>query len=267
MSYNKETGMYEGFIYKIYNDVNDKIYIGQTRRFIAERFSKHISDAFNRDDNMALHAAIRKYGRENFHICEIECIKCDSKDELVRRLNEREVYNIVLYNSKSPNGYNVSTGGVLNDTKRIPIVRYDTIRGAYYEYDSIVDAEIDTGISSTRICACCNERVFSCDRNIFRYKSQGITEEDIIKYTHLHPKVKKYNFNGDLINTYITQKEAAEDLKAIYPLASITSITACCKGKLQTAYGFIWRYEFDDFDKYAIDNLLGESGIRAKKAV
>ena len=42
MSFNKETGLYEGYIYKIVNDVNDKIYIGQTRRTVEERWNYHI---------------------------------------------------------------------------------------------------------------------------------------------------------------------------------------------------------------------------------
>lgn len=37
MAYNKETGMWEGYIYKIWNDINDKIYIGQTYSTIKER--------------------------------------------------------------------------------------------------------------------------------------------------------------------------------------------------------------------------------------
>lgn len=32
--YNKETGMYEGYIYQIYNPFNMKSYIGQTTRTI-----------------------------------------------------------------------------------------------------------------------------------------------------------------------------------------------------------------------------------------
>ena len=42
MSFNKETNMYEGFIYKIYNDVNSKIYIGQTTTSIKERWHGHM---------------------------------------------------------------------------------------------------------------------------------------------------------------------------------------------------------------------------------
>ena len=50
MSYNKETGMYEGYIYKIWNDVNDKIYIGQTRVSVNKRWVMHKSDTkLNKD--------------------------------------------------------------------------------------------------------------------------------------------------------------------------------------------------------------------------
>ena len=45
MSYNKETGMYEGYIYKIVNDINGKIYIGQTRRDVDTRFKEHCKGA------------------------------------------------------------------------------------------------------------------------------------------------------------------------------------------------------------------------------
>ena len=40
--YNKETDMYEGYIYKISNNVNDKVYIGQTIETIEKRFKDHI---------------------------------------------------------------------------------------------------------------------------------------------------------------------------------------------------------------------------------
>ena len=61
MAYNKESGMYEGYIYKIYNDVNDKVYIGQTTRSIKKRWAAYKCNVKNRTDNLAIHNAMRKY--------------------------------------------------------------------------------------------------------------------------------------------------------------------------------------------------------------
>ena len=41
MSFNKD-GQYIGYIYIITNNVNDKVYVGQTYRSIKERFSEHL---------------------------------------------------------------------------------------------------------------------------------------------------------------------------------------------------------------------------------
>ena len=72
MSFNKETGMYEGYIYKIINDVNDKVYIGQTVRTIETRWIQHKSSTKTKSDNLAIHNAMNKYGIENFDIYEID---------------------------------------------------------------------------------------------------------------------------------------------------------------------------------------------------
>lgn len=90
MSFNKETGMYEGYIYKIVNDVNDKVYIGQTRRTIEERWNCHIYDARNRNDNMIIHKSMNKYGIDNFHPIIIEKIIEDSLLKLIEKLNKKE---------------------------------------------------------------------------------------------------------------------------------------------------------------------------------
>ena len=91
-------------VYKITNKINNKIYIGQTVKTITERFSKHINSV-KRHSISYIHRAIRKYGKENFIIEEIE--KCNSSDQL----NEREIFWIKKLNSKLPNGYNLTDGG------------------------------------------------------------------------------------------------------------------------------------------------------------
>ena len=60
MSFNKD-GQYIGYIYIITNNVNDKVYVGQTYRSIKERFSEHLRS----NDDCYLHRAMRKYGKSH----------------------------------------------------------------------------------------------------------------------------------------------------------------------------------------------------------
>lgn len=92
-------------IYKITNKVNGKIYIGQTIRTLEVRWKQHCKDAETNYKGMAILAAIQKYGKENFTVEQID-IACD-RDEL----DKKEDYWINHYNSLSPNGYNLHTGG------------------------------------------------------------------------------------------------------------------------------------------------------------
>lgn len=63
MSFNKETGMYEGYIYLIENKLNKHKYIGQTSQTIKKRWMQHKSDA--KIFNYPLYRAINKYGEKN----------------------------------------------------------------------------------------------------------------------------------------------------------------------------------------------------------
>ena len=89
-----------GYIYKVINNINGKIYIGKTTRTIKERWKEHL-ETMNYKRNK-FYNALNKYKIDNFTIEEIE--ECD--DNI---LNEREIYWINFYNSYK-NGYN-STGG------------------------------------------------------------------------------------------------------------------------------------------------------------
>lgn len=46
------------FIYKIINDINDKVYLGKTEFSIEKRFQEHCADAFrDRNEQRPLYAA------------------------------------------------------------------------------------------------------------------------------------------------------------------------------------------------------------------
>lgn len=92
-----------GLIYKIVNDVNDKVYIGKTTRTIEIRWKDHIKDS-NLKIVSKFHNAINKYGIEHFHI---ELVEDNIPNEI---LNLRERYWIDQYDSYY-NGYNSTLGG------------------------------------------------------------------------------------------------------------------------------------------------------------
>lgn len=93
-----------GFIYKITNNLNGKVYIGQTIQNIKERFYQHCAVKCSNDVlKMAIHKAILKYGKQNFSIEVIEEVESEN-------LNEREIYWIKYFNSYK-NGYNETIGG------------------------------------------------------------------------------------------------------------------------------------------------------------
>lgn len=55
------------FIYKITNDINQKIYIGMTERTIKERFKEHCQEyKRERAEKRPLYSAMKKYGIEHF---------------------------------------------------------------------------------------------------------------------------------------------------------------------------------------------------------
>lgn len=91
-----------GYIYKIYNDNNNKIYIGQTSVGVNSRWKEHLYNAKS-NNSSAIYTAMRKYGIDTFHIETIE--ECENE-----KLNEREKYWISYYDSYK-NGYNSTVGG------------------------------------------------------------------------------------------------------------------------------------------------------------
>lgn len=93
-----------GKIYKITNDINNKVYIGQTIQTLQRRFNCHCCyEKSGRGDYMHIKRAIHKYGKEHFNISLIE--ECP-----VESLNSREIYWIEKYDSYK-NGYNSTIGG------------------------------------------------------------------------------------------------------------------------------------------------------------
>ena len=96
--------MKKGYIYIIKNYCDEKVYIGQTRRSIQERFRQHMQPSTIKKRGFSkFYKAIAKYGKENFYVELLE-------ETTVDKLNEREIYYIEKFDSYK-NGYNSTIGG------------------------------------------------------------------------------------------------------------------------------------------------------------
>ena len=92
-----------GIIYLATNLINNKIYVGQTKRSLEIRITDHYNHIF---DNTYFHKALKKYDKKDW---KWEII--DSADTL-EELNDKEIFWIDKLNSMNPKvGYNRTRGG------------------------------------------------------------------------------------------------------------------------------------------------------------
>lgn len=100
-----------GYIYKITNQINNKIYIGKTEDADPnDRWKQHLQDVNRRRcEKRPLYDAMNKYGTENFSFEVIDY--CDNSNELC----EKEKYYIEKFRTyigfPDCNGYNATIGG------------------------------------------------------------------------------------------------------------------------------------------------------------
>ena len=212
-----------GYIYKVTNTVNGKMYIGQTRRTIEERWKQHLYYSFKNFpyDTSALHCAIRKYGIEAFTVEQVE--ECNNEE-----LNNQETYWIDYFDTFH-NGYNLTTGGE-----------------HHWKWETEEIMELwNEGFSITEI----TKKLGSCHRAVSdRLKSEGVTIEETISRgkktsgkTHRLP-IYMYDREGNYLKEFNSRHDAA---KAIGYTGNVNSGSFM----LSTVCGYQFRrYKVDKLD-------------------
>ena len=203
-------------IYKITNDINDKVYIGKTNLSIEKRFKEHCDDSKrNRCENRPLYRAMNKYGIEHFHIEEIE-------DCLPEEASNKEIYWIGYYHSYGE-GYNATIGG---DGKNF----YDHSAIAQRLKEKPYPAEV--------------AKEFGCCADIVCL----IAKEFNIAIKPKGNEVYQYSTNNEFMQSFESTAAAGRWVYEQGKCATLNSgvrshISDCANGKRKTAYGYIWKYE------------------------
>ena len=103
-------------LYKVVCQATGKAYIGQTRKRMGWRWAQHVYTANKNGRGCpALHAAIRKYGRDAFSLTEL------GKFATVEDANVAELQLIACHGTLAPGGYNLAVGG--NESTRTEATR------------------------------------------------------------------------------------------------------------------------------------------------
>jgi hypothetical protein len=200
-----------GFVYKITNKINSKVYVGKTELSVESRWKQHIVDSTkDRCKDRPLYRAIRKYGVCNFSIEVVEETSCTV---------EREIFWIAYYNSYK-NGYNATKGG---DGK------------TYVDCDLIVKLN-SVGLSNKEIKYLTGYDLTTIRKYIINSGSKSIYNTDRNKPV----------LCVELGIVFDSQHDAAKFLKPNCKTREESSVankvSQCCRSIRKSAYGYTWKY-------------------------
>ena len=213
-------------IYKIINDINDKIYVGKTDSTIERRFKQHCADCTRRnEENRPLYRAMNKYGIEHFSIHLIE--ECADEEASVR-----EQYWISFYNGYTE-GYNATLGG---DGK------------SYIDVSELLELW-SLGKSIKEI-----SEITHHDKGWISIllKENGINSKDIADRSKIKKQIQMLSKETDaVLQVFPSTREAARWLIESKGLAKSseggysTHISEVCNGKRKSCSGYKWRYAIE----------------------
>ena len=123
------------------------------------------------------------------------------------------------------------------------VLKFDLDGNFIKKYESLVTASNEEGVSKGNLENVCIHRNGKLTLNgfIFMYEEDYIKNGFIgYKNPRLRP-VNQFDLNGNFIHKFDSIKQAAESIPNISKNGE-ANITAVCKHRQKSAYGYIWRY-------------------------
>jgi group I intron endonuclease len=203
-----------GYIYLITNMETKKQYVGQTMcKDVERRWSQHRWPS-NRNLGTYLSNAFKKYGIENFKF-QIICI-CFDED-----CNRFEQEYITKFNTLSPNGYNIESGGNNH------VCHVDTKKKL---------SEMNKGKNNPQFGKKWTKEL----KDKRQKESIGDKNPNYGSKSPNRKTIGMYDLQNILIEKFNSIREAYKKTKI-----TESSISGVCNGRHKKAGGFIWKFISD----------------------
>ena len=194
-------------IYKITNLINNKVYIGLTTKSLTYRWSRHLTEGRNLKNQKPLYRAIRKYGKGNFQIEEI-----DSAPD-IKTLGELERYYIKCFNSEDPKfGYNLTSGGERN--------QWDANPSSKLSYEEVVQIRKIYASQESTLTECYKTFSSKISRSGFEKVWEGATWSGVLSEVYTSERKRFYNKTkartGETNGNSIYSSQEVLDLRKYY---------------------------------------------------
>lgn len=241
---------FNGIIYCRTNIVNGKKYIGRTTDEYKRQWAwNNLKSSYS---GILINNARRKYGLSSFTYSVLSKCEADDKKELDEMLNSLEMYYIEKYNTKAPNGYNLTDGGEgvsgYKQTEDVIKKRVEKIKGRKRSKEWIEKLRSRMKGNQNMLGKHHSEEAKLKISN--SNKGKKVTEERKMKisntlkgrkrptefYDNVRKKVYQYNKDLELVKIWNSTKECSKN--GYYQSA----VCACCNGIRKTHKGFIWSY-------------------------
>lgn len=239
MSYDKDTGIYEGYIYCITNAVTGKQYVGQTLRTVYKRWRCHVSESRTTGVEYPFHRAIQKYGEDSFSVETLVSIQAESKNILKKKLNDSEKHYIKTLNTIRPNGYNLTKGGDTSSYCRArSIIQVNQLGEVLNYFESTAEACRQIGVGDTSLSPVLGGFTQKAYGYYWFYSnSKQIEDGKIVGWDYPEKYIAQYSSDGNLLNVYSSLQEASENTGI-----TTSRIGDCCRGARPIAYGYLFKY-------------------------